>query len=173
MRRLALAALALWALPAQAAGLTAADRQYLQATFGVAPDAPALLQLDAAGQQRLHDAINDPSSVQYPIGRALSAGGPLFQAIVACQAHTVPKLACLEPKAGAAAVRGYEVADRSCNGCHLTGTAEAPAFFKLVRRPGWSDAALGGALAAGHRMSPISLAPAELADLTAWLDTLK
>ena len=68
---------------------------------------------------------------------------------------------------------GWRIADRQCNACHLTGTTDAPSFFKLAQRGSWNEQKLADILAAGHAMSPITIGSPQLRDLAIYINSLK
>ena len=68
---------------------------------------------------------------------------------------------------------GKQIADRSCNQCHLFGSGMAPPFAKLARQRKWDASSVGGALTHSHDMLPISLPDEERARLAAYINSFR
>jgi cytochrome c5 len=167
-------ALSVFAGSAMATDLTARDFTYLKAHWGLGRDSPVARAMSPAQRARLHDLINDPGFKGYPLTIEHNVADYLFQ-IETCF-DWVASHSAAEPCPVAAALPrspGRTVADQYCNACHLTGTANAPSFFQLAKEGGWTEQRLAAAIAHGHRMSPISLSPAELQALAAYIVSLR
>lgn len=160
---------------AAAAGLSDGDYRYLKSEFGFARDGFVLANIDAAEQARLHDLINDPNAKGYPQIRNLNVADYLFNATMrTCQSWQLAHRGQDCPVVtDARAKPGWDVAQRNCNACHLTGTTDAPSFYKLSLRSGWTADKLAAAIASGHTMSPISLEPQQIQDLANYIASLK
>jgi cytochrome c553 len=157
-----------------AAGLTADDYVYLKVHWGLQRGGEVARTFSSEEQAQLHKLINDPLYRDNPSAIENHVGDYLFQ-IESCftwvEAHSNNE-PC--PQAANADITpGKRVADRSCNACHLTGTAEAPSFFHLAQQGGWTEQRLAEAAASGHRMSPILLSKAEFHDLADYIASLK
>lgn len=157
-----------------AADLTADDYVYLKAHWGLERDGYVAKTFSGEEQAELHELINDPLYKDYPSTIENQVADYLFQ-IESCftwvESHSSSQ-PCPQA-ANAAALPGKRVADRSCNPCHLTGTADAPSFFKLAQQGGWTEQRLAEAAASGHRMSPITLSKSEFHDLADYIASLK
>jgi hypothetical protein len=68
---------------------------------------------------------------------------------------------------------GWQIAERQCIACHLTGTTTAPSFFRLARSGTVDEKRLEDALSSGHAMSPITLDPQQLRDLAFYINSLR
>jgi mono/diheme cytochrome c family protein len=87
----------------------------------------------------------------------------------------------ISPAAAAGdAAAGKALAERSCASCHLvspdqtTATTEAPPFPTIAKRSTEDIAELATFLAAPHRpMPPVSLTRQEIADIIAYITSLK
>jgi cytochrome c len=96
-------------------------------------------------------------------------------------ATTVPLLLALAWAAPAAAAgdaqQGESLARTWCSGCHLVGTAggdAAPPLAAIARDPGRTDAYIYAWLTDPHPPMPqLDLSRQEIADLIAYLDTLR
>ena len=177
-RRTALLALALLlATPglAAAAGLSEADYRYLGTQFGLAKGGFVLTNIAPADAARLHVLINDPEDKDFPRRRELNVGDFLFDTQMrTCQAWQLAHGASSCPQVTDPGLKpGWEIAERSCIACHLTGTTDAPSFFKLAKSGPVTEERLATALRSGHQMSPISLGPEELQQLARYIDSLR
>jgi len=171
----ALAALMLWPLSALAAGLSGTDYQFLKAQYGLERDDAVLAGLSVSEQAELHGLINDEAWADRPARRNLNVAEFLYRMHERdcgkwSQSH--PGQEC-PPGANASVEPGRKVAERNCNTCHLFGTSDAPSFYQLAKRGGWSAETLTSTLKAGHAMSPITLQPEESAALAAYIASLK
>ncbi len=172
---LALAIVSMASGLAVAAGLTEADYRYLKREFGLARDSFTLSNISPADAAKLHELIHDPAFQEHPIGRDLNVGDYLYTAEMrTCQAWQLAhgNQACPQVTDQNLAP-GWRIAERNCNACHLTGTADAPSFFKLAQRGTVDDQQLATALRSGHRMSPITLDPPELQALARYINSLR
>lgn len=159
---------------AAAAGLSEADYRYLKTRFGLAQDGFVLTNIAPADAARLHVLINDPEDKEFPRRRELNVGDYLFDTEMrTCQAWQLAHGASSCPQVSDPGLKpGWEIAERSCIACHLTGTTDAPSFFKLAQKGSVTEERLATALRSGHRMSPISLAPDELQQLARYINSL-
>ena len=167
---LLLAAAAAWA-----ASLGDEEYRYLHDRFALSPNSELLRSMTPQEQGRLHDLIDDRAFRDRPNTRDWTVADFLYDAYVRqCSvwalSNTAPQC---PPAANAASQPGKEIADRQCNACHLFGTAEAPAFFKLARAEALSAQQLTDALLHGHQMSPISLSASEVGALLVYIRSLK
>jgi hypothetical protein len=160
---------------AAAAGLSNADFQYLKAEFGLGKDSFTLTNASASDAAKLHDLINDPFAKDYPKTRDFNVADYLFDVEMrTCQAWQLAHAARSCPQvADQRLMPGWQIAERSCIACHLTGTVDAPSFFKLVQPGPIDENRLAAALGSGHRMSPITLGPQELQDLARYMNSLR
>ncbi len=80
------------------------------------------------------------------------------------------------------AKRGEEIAKKLCVFCHLPapgaprlqGTADVPTFPEIAKRPGFdADRIANTIMAPPHPMPPIALTKAEMADVAAYIISLK
>ena len=178
MSRLLFLALALFlAIPgfALAAGLTDADYRYLKTEFGLAKDSFALSHISAAVAARLHDAISGPLAKEFPQGRIYETADLLFDAEMrSCEAWQLAHAATSCPQVTDERLKpGWEIAERNCIACHLTGTTDAPSFFKLVQPGPIDENRVTAALHSGHLMSPITLGPQQVQDLARYINSLR
>ncbi|MGO8921104.1 MAG: c-type cytochrome [Stellaceae bacterium] len=176
--RAALAALLLsGAAPAIAAGggLGESDYRYLKAGFGLGKDSFTLSNIAAEDAARLHELITDPAFKDYPKVRERSVGDYLFGVeLRTCQSWELAHAGAACPQVGDARLRpGWEIAERNCIACHLTGTTAAPSFFKLAQSGTVDEKRLADALAGGHQMSPITLGAEQLRDLALYINSLR
>lgn len=157
-----------------AATLTDNDYRYLRAHWGLDRNGEVAKALTAAEQAKLHELINDPSYRDNPQAIENHVGDYLFK-IETCftwvESH--PSSEPCPRAADIGALPGKKVADRYCNACHLTGTAEARSFFRLSEQGGWTERRLAAVVASGHYMSPITLSESELGELAAYIASLK
>lgn len=162
------------ARPGVAAELAPEDRQYLLSHFGAAA-AATIGEPGASEAARLHELIRDPNYKTYPEIAADNVAGYLFDLRTRrCAAwHETHSGQQCPPPADAALAPGQEVADRSCNACHLFGTMEAPSFHRLAQQGGIDANRLAAALASGHRMSPITLAAEQIESLAPYIRAMK
>jgi hypothetical protein len=157
-----------------AADLTTADFQYLTQLTGMGATAQLLADMNDDEKAKLHDLINEPTT------QRLSQRNTLVLAYLRdiytrecsdwVKAHMTPSC---PPGRNPDVQPGKEVADRSCHDCHLLGTFEAPSFHKMAAAGVPTNDQLRDALAAGHRMSPRPLSDRDLADLQAYIASLK
>ena len=74
---------------------------------------------------------------------------------------------------------GHELASKLCAACHIvgderSGSDQAPPFPAIAKDPGVSLAELHGWGGAGHPMLPnLALTPKQVADINAYLDSLR
>ena len=156
-----------------AAGLTDADYGYLLDHWGMRKDGTVAKNLTAGEQAKLHELINDPANKAYPGTIENQVADFLFR-IETCYNWIEERRPGPCPNAPSAAdPPGKRVAQRSCNSCHLVGSAEAPSFFQLARSGGWTAQRLGTVVRAGHYMSPITLSDAELTELADYIASLR
>jgi hypothetical protein len=158
-----------------AAELSQSDYAYLASEYGLRKGHALLDRLTSDEQAHLHALITAPQLKDFPGVRDSNVADYLFelQAFPCAQWHRDhPREACpaMMAEGGGA---GARIARDRCLACHLTGTLEAPSFFKLAMRTEWNEKTLGETLAHGHRMSPIILAPDELTALTAFIEGLR
>lgn len=77
------------------------------------------------------------------------------------------------------AARGMALAERLCSSCHVTAAsasaqAGVPSFTSIANRPEQTAARIRNVLIAPHAPMPdMQLSTEEIADITAWLDTLR
>jgi hypothetical protein len=138
--------------------LTDSDYLYLRAEFGLAKNSFTMKTIGADEQAKLHELINDPTRKDRPKSRDVNVADYLFDVRMrTCQSWQLshPGQDCFEVTDDAARP-GWRIADRQCNACHLTGTTDAPSFFKLAQRDRWNEQKLADILATGHAMSPIT-----------------
>lgn len=161
--------------PAAAAGLGESDYRYLQAEFGFRKDGFSLSNIAAEDAARLHELIADPAFNDHPKSRALSVGDYLFGAAMrACQNWQLGHAGATCPQVTDPRLRpGWEIAERDCIACHLTGTTAARSFYKMAQSGMTDDKQLAVALAGGHRMSPITLSAEQLHDLALYINSLR
>lgn len=161
--------------PAVAAGLSDGDYRYLQTKFGFRKDGFTLRNIAAEDAARLHALITDPAFNDYPKSRVLTVGDYLFGvAMRTCETWQLGHAGADCPEVGDASLRpGWEIAERNCIACHLTGTTAAPSFFALAQSGAVDDKRLAAALAAGHQMSPITLSAQQLRDLALYINSLR
>jgi len=154
-------------------GLTTADYRYLKAEFGLGADSFTFQNISADDAARLHQLINERAVVG--TSRYYNVADYLFDVeLRTCQNwqlthgnQTCPQVT--DPNA----VAGWQVAERYCIACHLTGTTSAPSFFKLAQRGPIQEDRLATALRSGHQMSPMALAPEELQALARYINSLR
>ncbi|HUH86085.1 MAG TPA: hypothetical protein VLX85_15860 [Stellaceae bacterium] len=160
---------------ASAAGLTDADYRYLKAEFGVAKDSFVLRNISAADAAKLHDAISGALAKEFPQGRIYDTADLLFDVEMrTCEAWQLAHAATSCPQVTDERLEpGWEIAERNCIACHLTGTTDAPSFFKLVQHGPIDEGRLAAALRSGHPMSPITLAPQQVQDLARYINSLR
>lgn len=160
---------------ASAAGLVDSDYRYLQAGFGVHKDSFTLRNITAEDAARLHQLITDPVFKDYPKSRERSVGDYLFNVeLRTCQSWQLAHAGATCPEVTDARLQpGWEIAERNCIACHLTGTTAAPSFFRLAQAGAVDDKRLGTALAGGHQMSPITLSAEQLRDLALYINSLR
>jgi mono/diheme cytochrome c family protein len=171
------AMLVLAAMPslAAAAGLTEADYRYLATEFGLGKDSFALTNMTASDAARLHDVISGPAAKEFPQSQPFNVADVLFDVEMrTCQAWQLAHAARTCPQVGdERLVPGWEIAERNCIACHLTGTTDAPSFFKLVQSGPVNEDRLAAALRSGHKMSPITFEPQQLQDLARYINSLR
>jgi mono/diheme cytochrome c family protein len=73
---------------------------------------------------------------------------------------------------------GHELASKLCSACHIVGTERsgsdvAPPFLVIARDPQMTLAALHGWVSPPHPMRNLSLSGQQVADINAYLDTLR
>lgn len=164
---------------AVAADLTTNDKAYLNERFGVKDADPLLQEMPAVDRATIHDLIVEPWTAKYPGIRDARVQSKLYdiyysRCSVWRQTHSNPQCPPTTSLATSVAMQaGKDIADMKCNMCHLFGTADTPPFFALARSGGFTETRLTSALAGGHRMSPITLAPREISDLFAYVSGLK
>jgi hypothetical protein len=160
---------------ASAAGLSDADYRYLKAQFGLARDGFTLTNIAAADAEKLHALINDREDKEFPRRRELNVADYLFDTEMrTCQAWQLAHASSSCPQVtDPAAKPGWQIAERNCIACHLTGTTDAPSFFKLAQSGPVSEQRLAAALHSGHQMSPISLGSQELEELARYINSLR
>jgi hypothetical protein len=161
--------------PAAAAGLGESDYRYLQAEFGFRKDGFSLSNIAAEDAARLHELITDPVFNDHPKSRALTVGDYLFGAAMrSCQNWQLTHAGAACPEVSDPRLRpGWEIAERNCIACHLTGTTTAPSFFALARSGTVDEKRLAASLAGGHQMSPITLGAQQLRDLALYINSLR
>lgn len=80
------------------------------------------------------------------------------------------------------AKRGEDIAQKLCAFCHLPqpgaprlqGTADVPTFPEIAKRPGFdADRVANTVMAPPHPMPPVPLTKPEMADVAAYIATLK
>ena len=160
---------------ASAAGLGESDYRYLQAGFGIHKDGFTLSNIAAEDAARLHELITDPAFRDYPKSRERSVGDYLFNVeLRTCQSWQLAHAGATCPEVSDARLQpGWEVAERNCIACHLTGTTAAPSFFRLAQSGAVDEKRLATALAGGHQMSPITLSAEQLRDLALYINSLR
>jgi len=171
---MALAASLLMPRPGVAAGLDDSDGKYLRSHFGT--DATAYVdKLADREKAKLHELINDPNYKDYPEIAADNVAQFLFEAHTRYCGnwHESHAAQLCPPPADPALLPGKEIAERSCNTCHLYGTIETPSFYRLAQQGGLTAERLATSLASGHRMSPITLAPDQVESLTRYIRSVK
>lgn len=91
-------------------------------------------------------------------------------------------LACAAPVPGLPdPAHGKELAERLCSNCHLTGStqqahanADVPSFHEIANRPGQTAGAITAIIILPkHPMPQIPVTKSELADLSAYILTLR
>jgi mono/diheme cytochrome c family protein len=106
----------------------------------------------------------------------------VISAIVASAVGLAAALAVAPPVAAQEpgnAEAGHELASKLCAGCHIignqrSGSDQAPPFPAIARDPDVSLAELHGWGGAGHPMLPnLALTPEQVADINAYLDSLR
>lgn len=159
---------------AHAAGLTAADEQYLDATYGPTARAEIVSRMTADEQEKLHEVVNDPLAKDYPGIRYNIVADYLFTIhMQQCQAWSAGHPDICPPPADPQALPGKNIADQECNACHLFGTSRAPAFRAMAKAGPVSEAKLAEAISHGHEMSPIGLSADQIRELAIYVNTLK
>lgn len=160
---------------AAAAGLTDADYRYLKAQFGLAKDSFTLTNIGAADAEKLHALINDPKDKEFPQRRDLNVADYLFDTEMrTCEAWQLAHAAPSCPQVTDPQLKpGWEIAERNCIACHLTGTTTAPSFFKLAQSGPLTEDRLATTLRSGHQMSPITLDRQELQELVRYINSLR
>lgn len=123
---------------------------------------------------QLHALITDAAFKDHPSSRERSVGDYLFQVVLrTCQGWQLSHPGATCPVVGDKHLQpGWEVAERNCIACHLTGTTAAPSFFTLAQSGKVTEKRLTDALAGGHQMSPISLSAEQLRDLALYINSL-
>lgn len=160
---------------AHAAGLTARDTRYLDATYGPTVRAEIVSRMTAEEQEKLHEIVADPASKGYPGIRYNVVADYLFTVhMQQCQAWSAahPDQTC-PPPADPQVLPGKNIADQECNACHLFGTSRAPAFRALAKAGPVSEARLADAIGHGHQMSPIGLSADQIRVLAIYINSLK
>lgn len=161
---------------AGAAELTDSDYAYLHDNYGLGRDSGGLAGLQPEEAARLHALINDPDYRSRPAVRDDNVARYLYE-VETCVTWKPPQEGAPCPRAfrssDPAVAHGYQLAERNCLFCHLTGTTVAPSFYKLSRRGGWDATRIAQAISHGHAMSPITLQPDEIRDLAAYISALK
>ncbi len=174
-RAIVLALAITWMAPrvAAAAGLTEADYRYLKAEFGLGKDSFTLTNISPGDAAKLHELINERAFMERPIGKHLNVADYLYDVEMrTCQAWRLAHGDQLCPQVtDPNLVPGWRIAERNCNACHLTGTADAPSFFKLAQRGAVDENRLATVLHSGHRMSPITLSPEQLQALARYINS--
>lgn len=157
---------------AAAAGLTEADYRYLAAEFGLGKNSFTLTNISAGDAATLHELISAPT--EFPKSRLYNVADGLFDVEMrTCQAWQLAHSARACPQVSDERLMpGWEIAERNCIACHLTGTIDAPSFFKLRQSGPIDEDRLAAALRSGHKMSPIALAPQQLQDLDRYINSL-
>lgn len=160
---------------AAAAGLDEADYRYLKAQFGLAKDGFTLTNIAPADAEKLHALINDREDKAFPRRRDLNVADYLFDTEMrTCQAWQLAHASSSCPQVTDPALKpGWQIAERNCIACHLTGTSDAPSFFKLAQSGPVTEERLAAALHGGHQMSPISLSSQELQELARYINSLR
>jgi hypothetical protein len=160
---------------AAAAGLTGNDYRYLKTEFGLGKDSFTLVNVSPDDAAKLHDLINAPRAKEFAENRHLDVANFLFDVEMrTCQAWQLAHAARTCPQvADDRLMPGWEVAERNCIACHLTGTIAAPSFFKLAQSGTVDENRLAAALRSGHQMSPITLGPQQLQDLARYINSLR
>ena len=160
---------------AAAAGLTDPDYRYLKKEFGLARDSFTLTNIAGEDAARLHALINDPDAKEFPQRRDLNVADYLFDVEMrTCQAWQLAHAARSCPQVTDARLKpGWEIAERNCIACHLTGTTDAPSFYKLAQSGPVDGRRLAAALQSGHQMSPISLGSEALQQLALYINSLR
>ena len=161
--------------PAAAAGLTDADYRYLKVEFGVGKDSFTLTNISLDDAAKLHEAISGPRTKEYAKARMDHVADLLFDVEMrTCQAWQLAHAATSCPEVTDERLKpGWEIAERNCIACHLTGTSNAPSFFKLVQSGPIDEKRLAAALHSGHQMSPITLEPREVQELARYINSLR
>ena len=83
------------------------------------------------------------------------------------------------PAAAQDVENGHQIAKRWCSACHEVGTAPvkndvSPAFWSIARMPGMTEMSLHAFLSTPHhRMPDYSLTRQEIADISAYIMSLK
>ena len=108
------------------------------------------------------------------MGRKVKA--PLTLSMLALLAFTLP--AAAQPEEGDPAA-GQELASQLCTACHIVGTEQvgsdvAPPFPAIARDPDMTLTELHAWVGPAHPMLPnLALTPQQIADINAYLDTLR
>lgn len=177
MKRILVVALVLTAAAgaALAADLSASDYRTLQQEFGLKRDGRFVQDMTPDERAELGRLLNDKNFVDAPKVRADNAADFLYHVHLrechSWQQSSGDPASC--PPAGDATINaGQKIAERQCNYCHLFGTPSAPSFHKMAEK-GLTQPQLVSALQTGHQMSPIGLAPDEVAALHAYIASQK
>lgn len=159
--------------PAAAAGLSEADYRYLKGAFGLGKDSFTLTNIGREDAAKLHELINEPAFREHPLGRDLNVGDYLYTVEMrTCQAWQLAHDQKLCPQVtDPNLVPGWRIAEQNCNACHLTGTIDAPSFFKLAQRGPIDENRLETVLRSGHRMSPITLDASKRQELARYINS--
>ena len=157
-----------------AADLSGPELAHLAREFGVCADGTLLGQMSPQERATLHDMFVEPWTRDYPDSRdarLASALGGIYQRQCHDWAQGNRSPVC-PPAKNPANQPGKNIADDQCNACHLFGTADAPAFFRLGRDGGVTPQRLSDTLASGHRMSPIHISDGQAKDLANYIESL-
>ncbi|MHB1205267.1 MAG: c-type cytochrome [Rhodospirillaceae bacterium] len=163
------------AAPARAEDLTPAQIGLLWQDFGVRQDGQMFRDMSAEERAAIRAVYDNPFLREYSSSRNARISDLLFKVYSRqCRewsaSHTSPQC---PPASDPVSQAGKNIADSQCNACHIFGTAEAPAFFRLARQGGWDSRHLGAVLEDGHRMSPIRLSKDQLEQLDRYIASLK
>jgi hypothetical protein len=160
---------------ALAAGLTDADYRYLKIEFGLGKDSFALTNMSMHDATQLHEAISSSGTKKYPKARMDRVADLLFDVEMrTCQPWQLAHAATSCPEVTDERLKpGWKIAERNCIACHLTGTSNAPSFFKLVQSGPITEKRLTAALRSGHQMSPITLESREVQELAQYINSLR
>lgn len=158
---------------AVAADLMPGDYGYLRSEYGLARDSDVLADMTPAERTRLHDLIygfrTDRSLRDDAVRRQLY---DVYTRECETWARDHGGADC-RPAKDPTVEPGKEIADRTCNLCHLFGSGMAPSFFRLAQQTKWDANSVANALGHSHDMVPIALPTEERVNLSDYINSFR